>query len=212
MTATAIIQARLGSTRLPGKVLLPMPDGRPLLYHVIDAVRQVRGLGGLIVATTNLPQDDAIVQHCRKLHVAYSVGSPGDVLDRYYSAARQFGAEIILRATADCPLFNPDNGTRLLEQWSSGEFDYLSNAPDPGTDGWDCELFSFKALAQSWAEATDPYEREHVTVHLRTSGKFRVGRIVPARIPGLEKWSVDTEADLSLVRQRWTEQHMTEAA
>lgn len=203
----AIIQARCGSTRLPQKVLHAMPDGRPILYHVIDAVKRVRGLDAICVATTNLPEDDVIVQHCRRLHVVYSVGHPTDVLDRYRWAAKLLGATVIVRVTSDSPLWLPSNGTRLLEAFSSGEFDYLSNAPDPGTDGWDTEVMSFRTLEQAWNDAADPYDREHVTPYIRTSGKFRVGRLVPARIPNNAKWSVDEPADLERVRSVWLEQH-----
>lgn len=212
MKTVALIQARLGSTRLPRKVLEPMPDGRPILHHVVSAVQQVQGLDGLCVATTNLHEDDNIIQHCKKLKIGWMVGDPDDVLQRLYFAARNFQADVVMRVTADCPLWSPNTGTAILSAFNAGGYDYVSNVTRQddhvSTDGLDCEVFSFAALERAHKTLQTAYEREHVTVGIRLNTQaYRVGRVIPETTPNKEKWSVDRIEDLELVRQRWLERN-----
>ncbi len=200
MKTVAIIQSRLGSTRLPRKAFA-LINGRPLIEHVILRAAQISGLDRLIVATTTLEEDRPLVELCGLLHVPVFRGSGPDVLARYYRCARAFEADVVVRITGDCPLLDPVSSTLVLQEFLEGDDDYVSNTPAIGTDGWDTEVMTFRALRRAHREATGRTDREHVTPYIREhTEQFRVGRYVPFRIPGDEKWSVDTQEDLERVR------------
>ncbi len=180
-----IIQARMSSTRLPGKVLLSLA-GKPVLQHVIERVKQVRGIDSVIVATTTETEDDAIADFCSRNRYSCFRGSRDDVLSRYFDAAQQFKIETIVRITSDCPLLDPSIITEVIDVYKHGKCDYVSNAlPGERTfpRGLDCEVFSFKALEKACTEAREIYEREHVTpyIHENKTGEFRIGKMVEAR-------------------------------
>jgi len=172
----AIIQARLSSSRLPGKVLLPI-GGRPMLEWVVKRTHRARNVSEVVVATTIDPSDNPIVAFCMGEGFHFTRGSSHDVLDRYYQTARDYGPEIIVRITADCPLIDPgliDEGVNLLSQVSnshysgSSGFDFVANRLPPPWGrtypiGLDLEVFTFDFLQDAWKSAEAKHQREHVT-------------------------------------------------
>jgi len=172
----AIIQARMGATRLPGKVLLDIA-GQPMLVRVVERTRRASLLDGFVVATTTEVQDEAIAELCRARGYPCYRGSLQDVLDRYYQAARAFNAELVVRITADCPVIDPaliDETVQLVTVHCSlipDHFDFAANRLPPPWGrtypiGLDVEACTFAALERAWQEATEPYQREHVMPYL----------------------------------------------
>ena len=199
---TAIVQARMGSKRLPGKILAPI-CGRPLLWHVINRLSFVPSIEQLVVATSLEPGDDVVVRFCRENRVDCFRGSESDVLDRFYQAAKHYGAEAIVRITADCPLIDPNVVAKVVGAYLSGTHEYVTNTLRyTYPDGQDVEVFSFEALETAWHQARRPQEREHVTPYLRISGRFKALNIeneVDLSARHL-RWTVDDPADLAFVR------------
>ena len=202
----AIIQARMSSTRLPGKSLATVSD-HPMLWHVVDRVGKAKLLDRVIVATSDGHADDPIAVFCEQNKFQCFRGSEEDVLDRYYQAAKLHGGEILVRVTADCPLIDPEIIDRVISRFQMGDCDYVSNVLRyTYPDGLDTEVFSFRALEQAWREARKPSEREHVTPYLRT-GNFRTANVeseLPVQ-PGAFRWTVDRPADLEFVRRVYSE-------
>ncbi len=187
----AIVQARMGASRLPGKVLLDI-GGEPMLVRVVDRVRAARGVDAVVVATSDSPKDDAVAALCAERGIACFRGHETDVLDRFQGAARASQADVVARITADCPLMDPAVVEKVLERYLLGDCDYATNVLRyTYPDGLDVEIFSADALARAHREATDAAHREHVTVYIRTTGKFRVA-------------GVENDVDLSKKNYRWT--------
>ncbi len=198
----AIVQARMGSTRLPGKVLAEV-NGRPLLWHIIRRVRAARLVDEVVVATSDRTDDDAVARYCEQHGIAVFRGSHLDVLDRFYHAARCFTAETVVRIAGDCPLIDPQVIDHVIQTFSEGKYDYVANILRyTYPDGLDTEVLSFAALETAWREARYPVEREHVTPYIRTSGRFRLANVENERpLPvGSLRWTVDGPADLEFVR------------
>jgi glutamate-1-semialdehyde aminotransferase/spore coat polysaccharide biosynthesis protein SpsF (cytidylyltransferase family) len=199
----AIIQARMASTRLPGKVLKDLV-GHPLLWHVIQRVSRAKRIDKIVVATSTKTTDDPIEFFCAREGIACLRGSEEDVLDRYYQAARQWKAEVVVRITGDCPLIDPEVTDRVIEAFQQGEYDYVSNILRyTYPNGLDVEVFSYAALTRAWQEAQSPTEREHVTPYLRNSGEFRVSGVENEidLSPQDYRWTVDEPSDLEFVRE-----------
>ncbi|HET7677409.1 MAG TPA: glycosyltransferase family protein, partial [Candidatus Limnocylindrales bacterium] len=178
MRTVAIVQARTGSTRLPGKVLARI-GGRPMLAHVVERARAAPGVDEVVVATSVLPEDDAIAGLCAESGWPCERGSATDLLDRYERAAAAHDAEVVVRVTGDCPLLDPALVGEVIALLGRGGYDYASNTLEPRTwpHGLDAEAFTRAALATAWAEDTDPAWREHVTPFLyRHPERFRLGR------------------------------------
>jgi spore coat polysaccharide biosynthesis protein SpsF (cytidylyltransferase family) len=175
----AIIQARMSSTRLPGKVLLPLSD-KPVLEHVIQRVRNCKLVDKVVVATTVHDSDDIIEDWCKKNNFEYYRGSLEDVLDRYYEVASQFKAENILRITADCPVIDSGIIDEVIEKYHEGNFDFYGLSGE-FPDGLDCTMFSFKALETAWKNSKLQSEREHV-------GPYMVNHPELFAIGGYEKF------------------------
>lgn len=197
-----IIQARMGSSRLPGKVMMDIA-GYPMLWHVVNRVLRSKRTDKVMVATTTEPKDDQIEQFCVSSKVACFRGSSEDVLDRYYQAASSVGASAIVRITADCPLVDPEVIDRVVRAYEAGTFSYVSNVEPPTyPDGLDTEVFSMEALKMAWNEAALRSEREHVTPYLRKNPeRFPPANIVNSKdLSGL-RWTVDQQEDLELVRE-----------
>lgn len=195
----AIIQARMGSSRFPGKTLADLA-GRPMLARVAERVSLARAVDRVVVATSTAPQDDPIAEFCRNQRIPCFRGSEDDVLDRFYGAAKEHGADIVVRITADCPLIDPGVIDRVVERFQRGDCDYATNALRyTYPDGLDTEVFSMAALEQAWREARKPSEREHVTPYLR-SGKFRAVNVANETAASPQRWTVDHPADLEFVR------------
>lgn len=198
----ALVQARMGSTRLPGKVLAEVA-GQPLLWHVVHRARAAKRLDQVVVATSTSPADDAIAAFCAREGIPCFRGSEDDVLDRFHQAARREGAAIVVRITADCPLIDPEVIDRVVGAYLEGGCDLASNALRyTYPDGLDTEVFSAAALERAWREARRPAEREHVTPYIRNSGHFRLRGVENERDLSREahRWTVDHPQDLAFVR------------
>jgi len=160
-----IVQARMGSTRLPGKVMLEVM-GRPLLAYLIERLKRVKNAKGLLIATTELSDDDVIAAFAKSCSLPVFRGSVDDVLSRYYLAASSVSAKSVVRITADCPLIDPEIIDEAIELYKSATPppDYVSNSiKRTYPRGMDVELFSFKALSRAFFEAVEPFQKEHVT-------------------------------------------------
>jgi spore coat polysaccharide biosynthesis protein SpsF len=189
------------STRLPGKVLMPI-QGRPMLTWQLERLQRVRDDVRVTVATTDQPTDDAVVDLCAHHGIQVTRGSEADVLDRYWNAAREVGADPVIRITADCPLIDPDLTREVLELWERSGADYASNTLDRRYPrGLDTEVISRDALGRAWESATEAFEREHVTpfIYLQPD-RFRLVGLRNAADEGMRRWTVDTIEDLAFVR------------
>jgi glutamate-1-semialdehyde aminotransferase/spore coat polysaccharide biosynthesis protein SpsF (cytidylyltransferase family)/predicted dehydrogenase len=197
----AIVQARMGSSRLPGKSLAEI-EGHPMLWHVVRRVKRACKVDRVVVATSTAPADDAIAKMCREIGVPCHRGSETDVLDRFYHAARAEKAAQVVRITADCPLIDPGVIDRVVQRFQRGDLDYASNAMvRTYPDGLDTEIFSFAALERAWHEAAKTSEREHVTPYLR-SDKFRTANVESDSTSMFQhyRWTVDEAQDLEFIR------------
>ncbi len=173
----AVIQARMGSTRLPGKVLKTI-KGFTLLELQQERIKDSKLIDKVIIATTTNAEDDAIAEFCDNKNIAYYRGSDWDVLDRYYRAIEPYNPSTVIRLTADCPLHHYEVIDFVIEEYLETGKDYFSNSnnePDFLEDGFDVEVFSFHALKTAWQEAKMLSEREHVTPFIKHSGKFSCG-------------------------------------
>lgn len=210
---TAIVQARLASSRLPGKVLLDIA-GQPMLWHVVRRVRAA----GLRVVVAGPCADSALRDFCFRRDIMWYGGSETDVLSRYYNAALSCSADTVVRVTADCPLIDPFVLRQLVQLFETGKYDYVSVATgSPGgqypglqdrrfPDGLDAEVMSLAALRRAWVEALIPYDREHVTPYIwRNDAIFRTKSLFSPRELGELRWTVDTQDDLDFVRRVYDE-------
>lgn len=201
MTTVAIIQARMGSTRLPGKTLRPLA-GEPMLARVVNRTRRARRIEKVVVATTESARDEPIVTFCRERGWPCFRGSEEDVLDRYHAAAVAHGADPIVRITSDCPLIDSALVDGVLAAYAEGGCDYASNSLEPRTypRGLDTEVVARSALDAAWREDRDPRWREHVTPFIyRHPERFRLRRIANDQDLSFHRWTVDTEEDYALV-------------
>ncbi len=198
MNPIAIVQARMGSTRLPGKVLLPLA-GRPVLGHVVERLSHCSTLAGIVVATTTEASDDAITEFCEGADAAVFRGSEEDVLDRYYQAAAQFEADPVIRITADCPAIDPAVVDQVVNGFLEGEFD-LFGLMGEFPDGLDCTVFAGSALRRAWEEATLASEREHVGPYIQNHPElFHTGGIELFEGQGHQRWTLDEPEDYELL-------------
>lgn len=202
----AIVQARMGSSRLPGKVLMDIA-GAPMLWHVVRRARRATTLDRVLVATSTAAADDAVAAWCATAGVECFRGSEPDVLDRYYRAAIWAQAEVVVRLTADCPLLDPAVIDRVVTCFLTGAYDYVSNvAPPTFPDGLDTEVLTCAALWRAWREARQPSQREHVTPYLRQyPERFRLGNVTHCPDLSALRWTVDEPADLAFVRAVYRE-------
>ena len=199
---TAIIQARMTSTRLPGKVLKEVL-GRPLLGYLIERVWCCKRIKDVILATTLNTQDDPIAKLGNEKGINVFRGSEKNVLERFYKAAKTFNSKHIMRITADCPLVDPDILEMLIEYYFSKTFDYVSNGVDPTLpDGLDAEIFTFEALDYASKRAVLPSELEHVTPYIRNHPEiFKTGSWAYHENLSHLRWTVDEKEDFEFVKQ-----------
>ena len=176
-----IIQARMGSSRLPGKVLLPLAD-EPLLFRIYERVSQSKYAGKIIIAITADDSDDQLFKFCQARDIEVFRGSTLDLLDRHYQAAKKFKAEAVIKIPSDCPLIDPSIIDKVILYYINNIdlFDFVSNLHPPSyPDGNDVEIMSFNALENAWINAKKDFEREHTTPFIwENQEKFRIGNVV----------------------------------
>ena len=197
-----IIQARMGSSRLPGKLMRPLRE-KPMLEHVIRRLKDAKRLDSLIIATTDSKKDDRVPELAKKFGALCFRGNEHDVLDRYYQAAKEANADTVVRITGDCPLHEAAVVDLVVDRFREKKVDYTIT-PANFPEGLDTEVFRFSALQSAWKEAALPSEREHVTLYIRNhperfklDEKWSVGDFDHHEY----HWSVDTEADFTFVEQ-----------
>jgi glutamate-1-semialdehyde 2,1-aminomutase len=195
----AVVQARMGSTRLPGKVMKPLA-GRTLIEVLISRLRKAKTLDEVLVATTTEKTDDVLAAHCKSKKIPVFRGSSEDVLKRYVDACRKYSASVVVRITGDCPLVDPQLVDSLIRSFANQKVDYLSNTNPPSyPDGLDIEVFTVEALKKAADRASPGYQREHVTPYIYQSGNFKTGNFANQDDFSKERWTVDQSNDLKVV-------------
>ena len=217
----AIIQGRMSSSRLPGKILANIA-GQPMLARVFIRTSRAASVTETVFATTTDPSDDPVAEYCDFSGIPVRRGSLYDVLDRYYQSAKEAKADVVVRITADCPVIDPELIDNVVNTLLDGEYDFVCNRlPPPWTRtypiGLDVEACTFKVLAKAWKEAKEPQQREHAMpyfyegVELKTEHRtlqtgisprgFRVALLHHTTDFGDYRWTVDTPEDLEFIRQ-----------
>lgn len=202
MKIVCIIQARMASSRLPGKVLLDLA-GKTTLERVTERVKAIEQLDSIVVATTTDPEDELIEREAKRLGVEVYRGHPSDVLDRYHSAAKVHNAHAIMRITADCPLLDPQVATKIIDTFLETECDYCSNLRPPTyPDGLDVELLTAQALETCWNDADLESDREHVATYIRRtrSERFTIVNVENENNLSDLRWTIDEPQDLEFLR------------
>ena len=201
MITVAIVQARMGSTRLPGKALKDI-HGRSMLARVVRRAGRSALIDKLVVATAEKKADDAIVSECDSMGISCFQGSEDDVLDRYYQAARAFSADSIVRITSDCPLIDPEIIDRVVQAFLDNGPDYASNTIESTYPrGLDVEVFTFDALKKAWCDASADFQHVHVTPYIyQHPEQFKILSVTGEENWSNYRWTVDTREDLTLVR------------
>ncbi len=202
MRTVAIIQAHMGSTRLPGKVLADI-HGRTMIARVVERTRRSRRVEDVVLAATTHPQDAPLLEEATRLGVSVFRGSEQDVLDRYVRCAQESNADPVVRITSDCPLLDPELVDRVVDAFRSSPCDYASNLLDRTyPQGLDVEVVSGQALERAWREAREPWERVHVTPYInRHPDRFRLVGVRAEADFSRFRWTVDTSEDLAFVRE-----------
>lgn len=192
----AFIQARMGSSRLPGKVLMKI-SGKPVLEHVMTRAMKIPKVDEVIVLTTLSPADLPIVRFCSQSKTRVFCGSEHDVLDRFYQAAKLIRPDHIVRITADCPVIDPFVSSLVVDRHLRGKADYTSNTiTETYPDGLDTEIFAFDSLQKAWEQASLPSEREHVTPYIRAHPElFRLLEVTSDRNLHEKRWTLDNRED-----------------
>ncbi len=201
MKIVAIVQARMGSTRLPNKVMKSI-GGVPMIELLLARLAKSKQIDQIVLATSTDERNTPLVEHVQKLGYACVRGSESDVLDRYLVAARQAKADVVVRITGDCPLIDPVLVDQVIAKFKAKGVDYLSNtAPASYPDGLDTEVFTLQALEQAGRESHDPFDHEHVTPYLRKPGLYKTDAMQHSEdLSGL-RWTVDEPADFDVVSQ-----------
>lgn len=202
MRVIAIIQARMGSSRLPGKVLMNLM-GKSVLEHVIYRVRQCKEIDDVIIATTTLQKDDVIVNKLNNIGIRSYRGKEEDVLERYYEAAKAYNVTDVVRITSDCPLIDPKVIDEVIRFYKQNSYDIVTNAPGDESErtyprGLDVEVFSFRSLEEANFNATEEYQREHVTPYIYEH-KFKVFKYKNKLDYSSYRWTLDTWEDFELI-------------
>ncbi len=204
MKVVCIVQARVGSTRLPGKIFKNI-CGKTILEHDIDRLKRVKNIDKIVIATTTLERDNAVVEEAKRLGVTYFRGSEDDVLSRYYYAAKQNNADVIVRVTSDCPLIDSEITDKTIHFYleNHDKYDYVSNSlKRTYPRGLDTEVFSYKILTKTFSEATYKKDREHVTAYIwRNPNIFNLGCYENNIDYSDLRWTLDTVEDLELINR-----------
>jgi spore coat polysaccharide biosynthesis protein SpsF len=208
LSTAIIVQARMASTRLPGKIMKKVLD-KTLLEYQLERLLRVKHADQVIIATTDHGEERPIVDLCHKLGVPYFCGPEQDVLTRYYGAAAEYGADVVVRITSDCPLIDPAVVDEVISFYLAhkGECDYVSNTFPELTypRGMDTEVFSFEVLKEAYDEAVDHAEREHVTIFFkRRPARYRMKNLPYEKDCSRYRWTVDTPEDFELIKRMIT--------
>jgi len=201
MKPVAIIQVRMSSTRLPGKVLKKL-NGITVLESLLNQLNYSKLLNDKIIATTSNSEDDVIFNFCKSKEIKCYRGSQDDVLDRYYNCAKKFSINTIIRITSDCPLMDPQVIDDVIDFYLKNSYDYVNNFYKRTYPyGNDVEIFSIKVLEKVWEKATKPSEREHVTPYIYNNpGEFSLGWIENKENLSEFHWTIDRKEDLIFVQ------------
>ena len=211
MKILTVIQARLTSTRLPGKVLLPILD-KPLLVRMVERVQSAKLIDRIVVATSTNEDDDKIEQLCVENNLTCFRGNLTDLLDRHYQAGKKFSADAVVKIPSDCPLIDPVIVDTVIKYYIDNfdKFDYVSNLhPATFPDGNDVEIMSFTALEKAWGEAAKQLEREHTTPYFwENPDKFRIGNVTWETgfdYSTKQRWTIDYEEDYQFIKKVYEE-------
>jgi len=206
MTTAVIVQARMTSTRLPGKVLKKL-GGETVLSHVLRRCRQIPGMDVVCCAVPDDAASDPVADEALRLGVEVCRGSEHDVLDRYYRAAEVCSADVVMRVTSDCPLIDPEICGQLIRLHADTNADYAcNNMPPSWPHGLDCEIVSFDWLERSAREANKKYEREHVTQYVRNHPDARRSNLAgPGGDCVRHRWTLDTPDDFTFFEALWAQ-------
>ncbi len=201
MKVVALVQARMGSTRLPNKVMKPI-EGVPMIELLLTRLSRAREINQIVVATSVDARNFSLIAHVEQLGYACEQGSEHDVLERFVNAAKAHEADVVVRITGDCPLVDPALVDEVISGFKAAGVDYFSNiSPPTFPDGLDIEVFTFKALEQASQQTREPYDREHVTPYLRAAGLFNTASIQHNDdLSGL-RWTVDEPADFAVIEK-----------
>lgn len=201
MKVVIIVQARMGSTRLPGKMMKEVA-GKPMIQYVFDRAKISKLTDEVWLATTESTSDDILADWAEKNNIFYFRGSENDVLDRYYQTAKKAKADVVVRVTGDCPLLDSDVVDKVIQEYKEGGYDYVSNIHPPTyPDGLDTEVFSFESLERAWKEASLQSEREHVTPYIwKNPDKFKMKNVANDIDYSAERWTLDTKEDYEFLK------------
>jgi glutamate-1-semialdehyde 2,1-aminomutase len=201
MKIVAIVQARMGSTRLPNKVMKPI-CGIPMTELLLSRLSRAKELDQIIIATSVDVRNLPLIDHVRKLGYSCEQGSENDVLDRFLQAARKHQADVVVRITGDCPLVDPGLVDEAIRQFKAADVDYFSNVSPPTyPDGLDIEVFTFSSLERSMSKADKPHYFEHVTPFLRESGQFKTANMSHEQDLSALRWTVDEQEDFDVIEK-----------
>ena len=195
----AVIQARMTSTRLPGKVMKRIL-GVPVIGLLLERLQRAKQIHKIIVAAPTDSQNDSLCDYVAQRGIEVFRGDEDDVLDRYYQAVREINPDGIVRITSDCPLLDPKVVDQVVEAYLTNKIDYVSNTHPPTfPDGLDVEVFSFKALEKSWQEAKTKAYREHVTLYMAENASFSKMNVKNSMDLSSERWTLDRPEDFDLI-------------
>lgn len=201
MKIVALVQARMGSTRLPNKVMKPI-DGIPMIELLLSRLSRAKEIDQIVVATSVDERNLPLIKHVQKLGYACEQGSENDVLERFVQAARKHQADVVVRITGDCPLVDPELVDEVIRHFKLAGVDYFCNTNPPTyPDGLDIEVFAFNALEQASRETDKPFDHEHVTPYLRESGKFITAAMQHSQDLSALRWTVDEPADFEVIQK-----------
>jgi spore coat polysaccharide biosynthesis protein SpsF len=209
---TAIIQARTGSSRLPGKTLMNI-KGVSLLGHLCKRIKLSKFINEIIIATTIHERDNDIVRFAGNNNIKFYRGSEDDVLDRFYKASSKYKVETIVRVTPDCPMLDPRVMDSVISRFLCGKYDFVSNTiPPTYPDGLDTEAFSFETLQRVWKEAKLPSDREHVTAYIiNRPDSFRLFNVENGGEDiSMMRWTVDYKEDFEFINEIFTRLNMSD--
>ena len=197
-----IIQARMGSSRLPGKIMKKINGDTPMLKFQLDQLEFSKNIDQIIIATTTLEPDNLIVDFCKKNNLECFRGESKDVLDRYYKCAKKFNFPIIVRITSDNPLIDPTIVDHVISRFIDSDYDYMSTEVKKSPLGFAVEVFTFQSIKKAWEEAKLPSEHEHVTPYFyKNPDKFKIESVSQEKDLSHIRCTVDTEYDFKLIEK-----------